>query len=460
MPNHIRNVCWLACLVLVTASCSSSSTEGDPAAAGAATGGRGGRGGRAGGGGAVPVVTARAMQKVVPVIIPAVGTVEALSSVQVRAQVTGQLGAIHFSEGQEVQKGARLFSLDARPFQASLQQAEAVLARDTATAQNAQGQKARAADLLQRGLIPRDQFETTTASAAALEATVAADKAALETAKLNLQYTDISAPIAGRTGALGVHVGDLIRANDANPMVVINQMSPIYVTFAVPGRYLGDIRRFQDRKPLGVTAVTPSAVAPGAPAAPPTDGPSPSKPAGATLSSGVTERGSVTFIDNSVDSTTGTIRLKGTFDNRDRQLWPGTFVQVSLHLTSDAGAIVVPAAAVQASQDGQFVYVIKADRTAELRPVRVERQAGDEIVIADGVSAGEEVVTDGHLRLTPGARVTGRGEGGSRGEGRRGEGGGADAGRGDNGRGDGGRGERAGGREGPRKQGQGSGQGQ
>jgi multidrug efflux system membrane fusion protein len=446
MPNHIRNVCWLACLMLVTASCSSSSTEGDPAAAGTAGGRSGGRGAR-GGGGAVPVVTARVMQKVVPVIIPAVGTVEALSSVQVRAQVTGQLGAIHFSEGQEVQKGARLFTLDSRPFQAALQQAEAVLARDTAMAENAQTQKKRAADLLERGLIPRDQFETTTASAAALEATVAADKAALETAKLNQQYTEISAPTAGRTGALGVHVGDLIRANDANPMVVINQMSPIYVTFAVPGRYLGDIRRFQDRKPLGVTAVTPSAVAPGAPAAPPSDGPSPAKPTGATLSSGVTESGSVTFIDNSVDSTTGTIRLKGTFDNRDRQLWPGTFVQVSLHLTSDAGALVVPAAAVQASQDGQYVYVIKPDRTAEMRTVRVERQAGDEIVIADGVSAGEEVVTDGHLRLTPGARVTGRGEGGGRGEGRRGE-----RGRGEDGRGEGGRGERAGGREGARGQ--------
>ena len=390
----------------------------------------------------MPVVTAHVTQKAMPVTLPAVGTVEALSTVQVRAQVTGQLGAIHFSEGQEVSKGQRLFSLDARPFQAVLQQAEAVLARDMATAQNAQAQKARLADLFERGLIARDQYDTQTASATALEATVAADKAAIETTKLNLQYTEIRAPISGRTGSLGVHTGDLIRANDTNPLIVINQMSPVYVSFAVPGRYLGDVRRFQARKPLPVLATVPSAIAPGAQR--PTDDGSPQGKAAAGARPPVpqgTEQGVVSFIDNTVDPTTGTIRLKGTFENRDRQLWPGVFVQVTLQLTTDAGALVVPATAVQASQDGQFIYVVKADRTVEMRTVRVERQQGDEMVIAEGVAAGDEVVTDGHLRLTPGARVTTGG--GERG---RGEGGQRDGGRGE--RGGGGRGGERGGERG------------
>jgi multidrug efflux system membrane fusion protein len=348
----------------------------------------------------VPVVTAKAAVKAMPVTIPAVGTAEAVSSVQVRAQVTGQLDAIYFSEGQEVRKGQRLFSLDPRPFQAALQQAEAVLARDSATAQNAHAQRARSEDLLKRGLIPRDQYETLTASAAALEATVSAGKAAVETAKLNLQYAEITAPITGRTGALGVHVGDLIRANDTNPLVVINQLSPVYVGFSVPGRYLGEIRRYQARKPLVVTAVLPSATAPGSQAS----GTSGSSPGG--QATGARVDGVVSFIDNAVDPTTGTIRLKGTFQNTDRQLWPGVFVQVTLQLTTNADALVVPATAVQASQEGQFIYVVKADRTVEMRRVKVDRQLGDEIVVAEGIAAGDEIVTDGHLRLSPGARVS------------------------------------------------------
>jgi multidrug efflux system membrane fusion protein len=352
-----------------------------------------------------------------PVTLPAVGTVEPVSSVEVRAQVTGQLGAIHFSEGQDVRKGQRLFSLDRRPFEAALRQAEAVLARDTATAQNAHAQKARAEDLFKRGLIPRDQFETQTASAVALDATVAADKAAVETTRLNLQYAEIVAPIAGRTGALGVHAGDLIRANDANPLVVINQVSPVYVAFSVPGRYLGDIRRYQSRSALPVVATTPSGTAPGAQAGSGENGASGAGRTGTAGSSAAPQahgdRGAVSFIDNAVDPQTGTIRLKGTFPNANRQLWPGIFVQVTLQLTTEAGALVVPATAVQASQDGPYVYVVKPDRTVELRPVKVERQLGDEIVVAEGVAAGDEVVTDGHLRLTPGARVSnaaGRGE--------------------------------------------------
>jgi multidrug efflux system membrane fusion protein len=333
------------------------------------------------------VVTARAVMKSVPVTIPAVGTVEALSSVQIRSQVTGQLQGVHFAEGQEVRQGDRLFSLDARPFKAALAQAEAALARDIATLRNLEAQQARFDTLFQRGLLARDQYENQRASATAVAATVEADKAAVENARVNLLYSDIAAPISGRTGALGAHVGDLVRANDTIALVVINQLAPIYVSFSVPGRFLGDIRKYQAQRPLSLTAAIP-----------------PSSNADVTAS-GDTATGVVAFIDNSVDATTGTIKLKGSFANADHQLWPGTFVRVLLALTTDARAIVVPATAVQASQDGQFIYVVKADQTVEMRKVRVERQQGDEVVMAEGIAAGDVVVTDGQLRLTPGARV-------------------------------------------------------
>ncbi len=215
----------------------------------------------------------------------------------------------------------------------------------------------------------------------------------------------------------------MVRANDTVALIVINQLSPVYVTFSVPGRYLSDIRRFQARQPLTVTAISaggsapPEAVAGSAGSASSGTGAGAPAPSNAAATTGST-RGVVSFIDNAVDQTTGTIRLKGTFPNGDRQLWPGVFVQVTLELVADSSALVVPATAVQVSQDGQYVYVVKADRTVEMRPVRAERQQGNQIVITDGVSAGEVVVTDGHLRLTPGARVTERGEsGGGRGPG-------------------------------------------
>lgn len=359
--------------------------------------------------------------------IPAVGTAEPVATVQIRAQVTGQLSTIHFTEGQEVKKGAPLFTLDARPFEAALDQAEAVLARDTAQAKNAQSQRARYEDLFKRGLIPRDQYETQMANATALESTLAADQAQIENAKLNLQYTRILAPISGRTGALNVHQGDLVRANDTNPLVIINQVAPIYVTFAVPGRFLPDIRRYNSQRPLQIEARIQPGGTPGAPQiAPPDAGAAPadptdggSKPDPPSTAPVAIEAGTVSFIDNTVDATTGTIRLKGTFGNDDHALWPGLFVQVTLVLRTDPSAIVVPSIAVQTSQAGQFVFVINPDRTAEVRNVVVERQQGDESVISHGLKAGEEVVTDGQLRLTAGSRVvTGtRGEGAGRGGG-------------------------------------------
>jgi multidrug efflux system membrane fusion protein len=330
---------------------------------------------------AVPVSTATVVEKVMPVDVAAVGSGEAISTVQVRAQVTGQLGETHFAEGQDVTKDQLLFTLDPRPFELALQQADAVRAKDVAQANNAQAEVARYKPLLDRGLIPREQFDSFTANAAALQATTGADQAAVETARLNLEYTRIIAPISGRAGSLMVHPGDLIRANDVAPMVTINQMSPIAVTFAVPGTLLDDIRRYQSRAGLTVEAAIPG-------------------------SAHARAEGRVTFIDNAVDPTSGTIKLKAVFTNANRELWPGLFVNVNLQLTSDPHALVAPSSAVQASQKGQYVYVVKRDQTVEMRPVTVSRSAGQESVIGEGLKNGETVVTDGQLRLTPGTRVT------------------------------------------------------
>jgi multidrug efflux system membrane fusion protein len=416
MPRQTLPALFLVALPLLLISCSSPGNSPD----GASATGRGGGGGGRGNAGSVPVVTARAERKAVPVTVSAVGTVEAISSVAIRSQVTGQLTAIHFAEGREVQQGQALFSLDPRPFQAVLQQAQAVLARDTATLRNAEAMQARTDTLFQRGLVAREQYESQRASTAALVATIEADKATVETARLNLQYTEITAPITGRTGSLGAHVGDLVRANDTDPLVAINQLAPVYVTFSVPGRLLTDIRRYQAQKPLSVTAASPQASSPAAaPAAAAGGTPGAGRAGNGTdAAPGMSEtvaRGVVTFIDNAVDVTTGTIRLKGTFPNSDHQLWPGAFVQVTLDLTTDPDAIVVPATAVQASQEGQYIFVVKPDRTVEMRTVKVDRQQGDEAIIAQGISAGEVVVTDGQLRLTPGARVSERTDAAGRG---------------------------------------------
>jgi multidrug efflux system membrane fusion protein len=435
---------------LVATSCSKGSA-GQPAAAGEAAGrgGAGRGGGRAGGGGPVPVVTAHSVTKAMPVTIPAVGTAEPLVTVQIRAQVTGQLSRVHFTEGQEVKKGDTLFTLDARPFEAALRQAEAVLARDTAQSKNAKSQQTRYKELFDKGLIPRDQYETQDANAAALEATLAADQSQVENARLSLQYAVIKAPVSGRTGALAVHAGDLVRANDTASLVVINQVAPIYVTFSVPGRFLPEIRQGQAKHPLQIQVRDTQGEAPGVPqTAPPAPGTAAA--AGATAAaqsraaSSLTEGGVVSFIDNAVDPTTGTIKLKGTFANADHALWPGLFVQVTLVLSTDPTAVVVPAAAVQVSQAGQYVFVVKPDRTVEMRTVKIARQQGEEMVVAEGLKGNEEVVTDGHLRLNPGSHITtgtrgqgpggerggneGGGEAGAAGAGRRGMGGGGEAG--------------------------------
>jgi multidrug efflux system membrane fusion protein len=344
----------------------------------------GARGRGAGAGGAAPVTTTAVVQKTMPVTAVAVGTAEAISTVQVRSQVTGQVSSISFAEGDEVRDGQPLFTLDPQPFEVALAQAQAVLARDTAQAENARAEVTRYEALLNRGLIPREQFETQTTGAAALAATVKADQAALDGARLSFQHATIVAPVSGRTGSLLVHTGELVQANGTAALVTINQVAPIYVTFSVPGTLLDDIRRFKNAGPLEVVAHVPGE------------------------EDTETVLGHVTFIDNAVDVQTGAIKLKATFPNADRALWPGQFVDVTLRLRTEPHALVVPSAAVQAGQQGQFVYVVSDDARAELRQVRVDRVEGSESVIASGLSAGETVVIDGQLRLTPGAHVTAR----------------------------------------------------
>jgi len=330
---------------------------------------------------AVPVTVAEVVEKEMPVEIGVIGTAEAYSSVAVRSQITGELTSVNFRQGDDVKAGQVLFTLDQRPLEALLHQAEANLARDSAQAANAKASADRYQDLAQRGLATKEQIGQTGATSAALEATVAADRAAVENAKVQLQYATIRAPIAGRTGSLMVTAGNLVRANDQTPMVVTNQIAPIYVTFGVPEPMLPDLKRYMAQGALRVEARAP------------TDSEPPAV-------------GHITFVDNQVDQTTGTIKVKATFPNDNRRLWPGQFLNVVVRLTTIPHALVVPSTAVQTGPQGLYVYVVKGGKTAELQPVTVDRTAGNETVVKTGIAAGDTVVTDGQLRLLPGSRIT------------------------------------------------------
>jgi len=338
------------------------------------------KGGRGGGSPAVPVTTASVVQKAMPIEITVIGSAEPYSTVAIRSQITGQLTAVNFKEGDIVQKGQILFELDRRPLEAALEQSQANLQRDMAQAANAEVQATRFQQLVDRGISPREQADTAKTSVVALNATVEADRAALENAKIQLQYATIAAPLTGRTGALMVHQGNLVRANDLTPLVTINEVAPISVAFSIPEARLTELRRYMSRGSL-IVAATPQG-------------------------SDVSSNGRITFIDNSVDQNTGTIRVKGTFPNQDGRLWPGQFVNVVVTLTTDRAAIVVPSVAVQAGQQGSYVFAVKQDQTVEMRPVTVSRIRGTESVIESGVTPGETVVTDGHLRLVPGGRIS------------------------------------------------------
>jgi multidrug efflux system membrane fusion protein len=360
----------------------SGCSQGTPAAGAPAAGGGGG-GDKAGRGGpaAVAVTVAPVVVKPMAVKMRAVGNVEASSTVEVRAQVTGELRSVEFTEGQDVRKGQLLFTIDPRPFEAALKQSEAALARDTAQSKNLEAQRARLENLLKSGLVARADYEAAVTSVSAMQASLNAGAATVEQARLQLQYTKILAPIDGRTGALLAHPGSIVRANDQSALVIINQLQPAFVSFAMPARLLPNLRTESGRRRLPVEAV----------------------PSG---SSEKPSTGTVAFIDNAVDSGSDTIRLKASFPNAERRLWPGAFVDVTLQMSIDPDAIVVPTAAVQPSQQGLFVFVVKSDQTVETRPVKIAWTEGNETVISEGVRPGETVVTDGQLRLTPGAKVS------------------------------------------------------
>jgi multidrug efflux system membrane fusion protein len=384
--------------------------------------GRGGGKGRGRGmAGDVPVTVATVSQKNVPVEIQVIGNVEAYSTINVKAQVGGQLTNVYFREGDYVRKGERLFMIDPRPFQAALSQAiannardkaalsqaEANLARDQAQARYQASQAARYKELFQAGVVSKDQTEQLVAGADATQQAVAADKAAIESAeaaigasqaaadnaRVQLEFTDIRSPIDGRTGNMTVKQGNVVTANTMD-LITINQVEPIYVTFAVPESQLPAIKTYMAQQKLVVRAR-------------PQDDPNAAE-----------ETGYLTFVDNAVDTTTGTIKLKGTFANQDRKLWPGQFVRVTLRLTMQQNAVVVPNQAIQAGQNGSFVYVVKPDRTVESRPVVTGARVDQDMVVDKGLQPGEVVVTEGQLRLAPGSKVVVRdGRGGSGGRG-------------------------------------------
>jgi multidrug efflux system membrane fusion protein len=327
----------------------------------------------------VPVTVAQAVRKSIPVEVHAIGNVEAYSTVSVKALVEGTIEKAYFQEGQDVKQGDLLFTIDARPFKATLQQAEANLARDQAELENANAQSERYEKLYKDGIVSKEQYDTFRTSADALAAAVRADQAAMERAKIDLDYCTIRSPMEGRTGSLLVHPGNLVKSNDTI-LVVINQISPIYVSFSVPEQHLSAIRRQMASRRLPVTVTIPQEE---------------QRPADGTL----------TFVNNTVDTSTGTIRLKGTFPNRDHRLWPGQFVDAALRLSTQANAVVVPNQAVQTGQNGYFAYVVKSDMSAELRPIVPGNQVGGETVIEKGLQPGDTVVTDGQLMLFPGAKV-------------------------------------------------------
>jgi multidrug efflux system membrane fusion protein len=328
----------------------------------------------------VAVTVAAAERGPAPYVVVANGVVEPLRSVAVQSQVEGVLTAVHFKEGDEVRAGQPLFDIDPRPYAAQLRQAQAVLARDQAQAENARREAERFGALVQKDYVTKSQADQAAANAAALKAAVDADRANVEAARLDLENAAIRAPVAGKTGSLLVREGNLVRPGSGTPLVVINQMQPILVRFAVGEREFPLVQRYASRGTLKVRATPMQADA---------------APAGGVLS----------FVDNGVDTTTGAVTLKARFDNRDRTLWPGQFVRVALELFVDSDAVLVPAQAVLNGQDGSFVFVVDSGDKVAVRPVAAGRAVGARVLIERGLTGGERVVTDGQARLAPGAKV-------------------------------------------------------
>ncbi len=331
--------------------------------------------------GAASVAVVAAMQQTVPVRLQAIGNVEAYTSVALKSRVDGQIVEVLFREGQEVKKGEVLIRIDARPFEAALRQSEAQAARDVASRDQASSQERRYLELLEKNFVSKDAYAQYRTNAQTAEATSKASQAALENAKLNLEYTVIRSPIDGYVGRALLQAGNMVKANDTISLVVINQVKPVYVSFAIPEQQLTVVRDLMRKNPLPVEVAAPG-----------------TEKALAT--------GRIAFLDNAVDQTTGTIRVRAVFDNGDAALWPGQYYTVRVKLYDQENAIVVPSRALQTGPDGQFVYVVKPDMTAEVRKVVVARTEGDVAVLADGgLVKGERVVVRGALRLAPGIKV-------------------------------------------------------
>ena len=387
---------WLSCVIL--SACSGTRANGNHAPSIPA----------------VPVAAATVMSKTVPIQVRSIGNVEASSTIQIKAQVGGELMKVHFTEGQFVKKGDMLLTIDPRPSEAAVsqieaniqkdaaqaKQAQAVLAKDAAQAKNAEAEERRYAELVEKGVVSKEQYDQFRMNFEALQATLNADKAAINSAeqaikadeanlanaRLQLSYCFIHSPIDGRTGSLMVHQGNLVKANDV-AIVVIDQIDPIRASFTVPEQQLSDIKKYSAQGTLRVQAIIPGQE---------------QQPI----------EGTISFVDNTVDVTTGTIKLKGFFSNPEKRLWPGQFVNVVMTLTMQPDAVVVPSSAVQTGQIGTYVFVINSDLTVESRPVVVGRALEGETVIDKGLQSGEQVVTDGQLRLVPGAKIEIKGEAG------------------------------------------------
>ncbi len=327
-----------------------------------------------------PVVVATSEQRDIPLQVNAIGNVEAYQTVQIRSQVNGQIDRILFKEGQDVRQGQLLVQLDKRPFQADLDKAIGQQKRDEAQAANSRLQAERYSALEKQGVVSREQADQVRTQAKADASVVEADKAAVEAARVQLQYTDIYSPLDARTGNLMMNRGNLIKANDTPYLVQLNQISPIYVTFTVPESVLGEVREYSLSRKLTVFAYPKEEHG---------------KPA----------EGYLSFIDNGVDTSTGTVKLKATFENKDRRLWPGEFVDTVLQLSVRKNAIVVPTKAVQTGQQGEYVYVVTAQDIAESRPVKTAGTYQDLTVVSTGLKPGERVIVGGHLRVAPNAKV-------------------------------------------------------
>jgi len=328
---------------------------------------------------AIPVLVAQAVEKRMPLRLHAIGNVETVASVAVKARVDGQIIRAYVRDGQDVAKGDLLFQLDPKPYQSQLAQAKANLAQSQAQLEYLRGQEERYQELLAQNFVSREGYAQVASNFHSAGAGVNAAAAAVESARVSLAYTTIRAPIGGRAGKVLLSEGNLVKGNDTLALVVINQISPIYVSFAVPEQHLPDIRANKANAPMGIEV---------------------------EIEKGKMVPGKLAFADNTVDATTGTIRLRGLFANKDKQLWPGQYVDTWITLRDEDNALVVPAQAVQTGPNGPYAYVVREDSSTEMRPIAVRRTDGEEAVIESGLKAGETVVTDGASRLLPGSRVS------------------------------------------------------